>query len=388
MGNFVGLKRPKFGIFRAKVQLGGQRMKLKQIVSALELWAPLKLQEDYDNSGLLVGDLNDDIFSALVTLDCTEDVVDEAISTGAQLIIAHHPIIFRGLKSFTGKNYVQRTVMKAIRNNIALYAIHTNLDHIDTGVNKHLCDLLGVLNPRILQPKSNLLEKLVVFVPRAQAEDVRSALFDAGAGAIGNYDECSFNTSGEGTFRPGTEANPTLGTHLQRHTEEEVKVEVVLRSDQVPQVLRAMKASHPYEEVAYDRIRLQNETAHIGAGMIGSLAAPMPWPVFFDMLKSVLSAEVIKHTAYPEKQVEQVAVCGGAGFFLLNEARRSGADVFITSDIKYHEFFDAEGIVLADVGHWESEHRTKELIVRYLNEKFPKFAVHLSRINTNPVKYH
>jgi dinuclear metal center YbgI/SA1388 family protein len=386
--NFVDQKWSKFRILKAKVQLGNQPMKLNQIVSALELWAPLKLQEGYDNAGLIVGDLNQDLRSALVTLDCTEAVVDEAIASGAQLIIAHHPIVFAGMKRFTGKTYIERVVMKAIKHDISIYAIHTNLDHINTGVNRHLCDLLGIHNPRILQPKTAILEKLVVFVPKTHAEQVRKAIFDAGAGAIGNYDECSFNTEGEGTFRAGTDANPTLGSHLQRHTEPETRVEVLLRSDQIPQVIRAMRAAHPYEEVAYDRILLQNETSHIGAGMIGNLPQPVPWMDFFDEVKKVLSASVIKHTACPETLVQNIAVCGGAGVFLLQQARSAGADVLITSDVKYHEFFDAEGIVLADVGHWESEHRTKELIVRYLNEKFPKFAVHLSRINTNPVKYH
>jgi dinuclear metal center YbgI/SA1388 family protein len=363
-------------------------MKLNQIVSALELWAPLNLQEGYDNSGLIVGDLNQDVRAALVTLDCTEAVVDEAIANGAQLIIAHHPIVFSGMKRFTGRTYVERTVMKAIKHDVSIYAIHTNLDHIDTGVNKHLCDLLGVQNPRILQPKAALFEKLMVFVPATHAAEVRNALFEAGAGAIGNYDECSFNSPGEGTFRAGTNANPTLGSHLQRHTEPEIRIEVIVPSDRVADVLRAMNAAHPYEEVAYDRVQLQNEAQWIGAGMIGSLPEPMAWPAFFDHVKHTLSATVIKHTECPEKQVKHVAVCGGAGLFLLKQAKAAGADVFITSDVKYHEFFDAEGIVLADVGHWESEHRTKELIVRYLNEKFPKFAVHLSRINTNPVKYH
>ncbi len=363
-------------------------MKLREITDALERWAPLSYQESYDNSGLITGNPDDDIDSAMVTLDCTEPVVDEAIERGVRLIIAHHPIVFGGLKRFTGVNYVERTVIKAIRNGIAIYALHTNLDNVDTGVNAHLCELLGLESPLVLNPKEGTLEKLVVFVPNAHVEPVRAAMFSAGAGSIGAYDECSFNLEGEGTFRGGDASQPFVGTPGTRHHEAETRVEVVLPSHLRHEVIRAMKQQHPYEEVAFDCFQLKNHQPSVGSGMLGSLPEPLEWTVFFDRIKTQLHAPVIRHTTLPDRRVQRVAVCGGSGFFLLGVARRMKADLFITSDVKYHQFFDAEGIVLADVGHWESEHRTVEIIAGYLKQKFPNFAVHFSHVNTNPVKYY
>jgi dinuclear metal center YbgI/SA1388 family protein len=363
-------------------------MKLRDIVRALEQWAPPIYQESYDNSGLLVGDPEQDISQALVALDCVESVVDEAIARGADLIIAHHPIVFGGLKRFNGTDYVQRTVMKAIREGIAIYAIHTNLDNVHTGVNAHLGKLLGLTNLSILMPKRELLEKLVVFAPTEHAEAVRAAMFQAGAGDIGGYSECSFNVSGVGTFKGGAHTTPFVGNKGERHREEEERIEVVLPTHLIPQVVAAMVAAHPYEEVAYDRYALKNELQTVGSGMIGTLERAMDLYEFFDRLKKVLGAAVVKHTAHQNKKIQRVAVCGGSGFFLLGAAQRAGADLFVTSDVKYHQFFDAERTVLADVGHWESEHRTVELITAYLKDKFPKFAVHFSQTNTNPVKYY
>lgn len=363
-------------------------MKLSQITTVLEQWAPGKLQESYDNAGLIVGSPNDEVQRALVSLDCIEAVVDEAIECGADLIIAHHPIVFGGLKRFNGSTYVERTVMKAIRHGIAIYALHTNLDSVSDGVNAHLCKLLGVEPEGVLQPKKAWLEKLVCFVPHAQAEAVRKAMFVAGGGQISDYEECSFNLEGEGTFMPGEGTQPHVGRHGIRHHEPETRIEMIVSANRMPQVLSAMVAAHPYEEVAYDHYPLKNTTSRVGSGMIGELPEAMPLEDFFDRLKKQLSAQVVKHTAAGNPLVKRIAVCGGSGFFLLPQAKRMGADLFITSDVKYHQFFDAEGIVLADIGHWESEHRTSELIVEHLTDKFPKFAVHLSQINTNPVKYY
>lgn len=363
-------------------------MKLGLITSALEQWAPPAYQESYDNSGLLVGRHDRDIRSALVALDCTEAVVDEAIERGADLIIAHHPIVFGGLKRFNETDYVQRTVMKAIRHDVALYALHTNLDNVHNGVNHHLANLLGLSGLKVLQPKSGTLEKVVVFVPHGHAEAVRTAMFMAGGGVISDYSECSFNVQGDGTFLAGADTNPAVGVRGERHTEPETRIEMVVHGHLFDAVVKAMTLAHPYEEVAYDRIHLNNVVQNIGSGMLGELSEPVPWHTFFDHVKSVLSATVIRHTQLPDRPVKTVAVCGGSGVFLLGAARRMGADILLTSDVKYHQFFDAEGLVLADVGHWESEHRTMELIERFLNEKFPNFAVHFSLINTNPVKYY
>lgn len=363
-------------------------MKLRQIISSLEQWAPPVLQENYDNSGLIVGHPDADIERAIVSLDCIEAVVDEAIDKKAGLVIAHHPIVFGGLKRFNGGDYVQRTVMKAIKHDIAIYAIHTNLDNVHTGVNAHLCQLLGIEADGALKPKVNTLEKLVVFAPHDQAEKVRSAMFEAGGGLISDYEECSFNLRGEGTFRPGEFTHPVIGEHGVRHTEPETRIEIIVHAHKADQVIRAMQAAHPYEEVAFDRYALLNTSDRIGSGMIGNLATDMLLIDFFDHVKEQLSCEVVRHTASGNPKVRRIAVCGGSGFFLLGAAKKKGADLFITSDVKYHQFFDAEDIILADIGHWESEHRTSELIVEYLTDKFPKFAVHLSQINTNPVKYY
>jgi dinuclear metal center YbgI/SA1388 family protein len=363
-------------------------MKLRDIIAALESWAPPAYQEGYDNSGLIVGDSTANVNAALLTLDCTEAVVDEAIEKGVDLIIAHHPIVFSGLKRFNGSDYVQRTVMKAIRHGVAIYAIHTNLDNVYDGVNRYLGELIGVHNQRVLQPKGELFEKIVVFVPHSHAEQVRAALFAAGAGAIGDYDECSYATEGTGTFRANESANPFVGERGKRHSEPETRIEVIVPRHAATKAIAAALEAHPYEEVAFDRYPLTNTAARVGSGMIGDLPEAMSWQGLFDRLKHELKAQVIRHTQLPETSVKRVAYCGGSGFFLLQAAKRAGADVFITSDVKYHQFFDAEGIVLADVGHWESEHRTVELIARYLNGKFANFAVHFSQTQTNPVKYY
>ncbi len=364
-------------------------MKLKQITNELERIAPLSLQEKYDNSGLIVGSPDQDITSAMVTLDCTEEVIQEAIDANCNLVIAHHPIVFSGLKRFNGATYVERAVMLAIKNDIALYAIHTNLDNVHTGVNHYLCELLGIQNTRILQPKSDLIYKLVTFVPKLQAEEVKSALFEAGAGKVSEYSECSFSLEGKGTFMPGEGTSPFVGEHNERHTEDEVRLELVFESWRKGEVLKALNQAHPYEEVAVNISVLDQAHLYIGSGMVGELESEMSPFEFFDRVKDVLDVSMIKHTNFLSSTIKRIAVCGGSGFFLLNAAKRSGADVFITSDVKYHEFFDAENdLVLADIGHWESEHRTIEWIQRILNEKFATFAVHLSKTNTNPVKYY
>ncbi|MDG1781484.1 MAG: Nif3-like dinuclear metal center hexameric protein [Flavobacteriales bacterium] len=364
-------------------------MKLKQITSALEQIAPLSLQEKYDNSGLIVGSSDQEVNGVLVSLDCTEEVIQEAIDAGCNMVIAHHPIVFSGLKRFNGKSYVERAVMKAIKHDVALYAIHTNLDNVDSGVNNYLCELLGIRDPKILSPKSDLMFKLVTFVPEAHKEEVMTALFAAGAGAIGNYSECSFSSQGEGTFKANEKADPHVGEQGKRHIEPEFRLEMVFESWKKGDVLNALKSAHPYEEVAFDVLVLDEKHKQVGSGMVGELDEAMELNAFFDRMKDVLGVSVVKHTAQLKEKVKRIAVCGGSGFFLLNAAKSSKADVFVTSDVKYHEFFDAEKkLVLADIGHWESEHRTIELIQRILNEKFATFAVHLSKTNTNPVKYY
>jgi dinuclear metal center YbgI/SA1388 family protein len=364
-------------------------MKLQTLTQYLESLAPLAYQESYDNSGLLVGDPKAEIRSILISLDCTEEVVDEAIRTGCNVIISHHPVVFKGLKKLTGANEVERVVMKAIRHEIALYAIHTNLDHVLEGVNGKIAQRLGLMNTRILAPKIGLLRKMVVFVPTAHTESVRSALFEAGAGQVGLYDQCSFTNTGIGTFRAKEGAAPYVGQIDRRHEEPEDRLEVIYPSHLENIVIREVQKVHPYEEVAYDCIDLQNKFGQVGAGLIGTLAQPMEESEVLALIKDRMQAKVIRHTALLAKKVRKIAVCGGAGSFLLAEAVRSGADFFITADYKYHEFFDAAGqIVIADVGHFESEQFTQQLLLELIQKKFPNFAVRLTEIDTNPIKYY
>lgn len=364
-------------------------MKIKDITNYLESIAPLSYQESYDNSGLIVGSPHEEVHKILISLDCTEEVVQEAIEKGCNLIVSHHPIVFKGLKRFNNANYVERTVIKAIQNNIALYAIHTNLDNVLGGVSSKIAEKLVLVNQAILSPKSGLLKKLIVYVPRANVEEVRKALFEAGAGAIGDYDECSYNTAGYGTFRPLEGAQPAIGNLGVQERVEETKIEVVFPAYLERNIIVAMLAVHPYEEVAYNLVTLDNTLKNVGSGVIGNLEQPMEAATFLAYLKDKLQLNVIRHTALSDKPIQRVAVCGGAGGFLLKEAKRSGADIFITADYKYHEFFDAEGnIVIADIGHFESEQFTQELLLDIIKKKFANFAVLITETDTNPIKYY
>jgi dinuclear metal center YbgI/SA1388 family protein len=363
-------------------------MKLLEITNFLEQIAPLNYQEDYDNSGLIVGNANEEVKAALVALDCTEEVVDEAIAKGCNLIITHHPIVFKGLKRFNGKNYVERVVMKAIKNDIALYAIHTNLDSVHNGVNAEICKRLGVVNFSALAPKIGLLKKLVTFCERKDAENLRNALFAAGAGNISNYSDCSFNIEGLGTFKGNENSNPTLGEPGVREYAEETRIEVIFNTQNQRRILTALFDSHPYEEVAYDIYRLENELQTVGSGMVGYLQEEMNCNDFLKMVKTNMQASVLRHTAQLDRKIKKVAVCGGSGSFLLKNAIAAGADAFVTADFKYHEFFDAEGkIMIVDIGHFESEQFTSNLLIENIQEKFPNFAIRLTERNTNPINY-
>lgn len=363
-------------------------LKIKDIVHFLEGWAPPAYQEGYDNAGLLTGNRQDIVQGVMLCLDATEAVLDEAIEKNCNLIVAHHPIIFKGLKSITGKNYVERVVLKAIRNNLAIYAIHTNLDHVHTGVNRKIGERLGLQKMQILSPKKQLLNKLTVFVPQENTQAVADALHKAGAGEIGNYSHCSFRSSGTGTFLPGDAANPTLGERGKLEEASEDRLEVIFPSFKAGAILSAMKEAHPYEEVAYFLQGLENENQEVGAGMLGELAEPMEGMEFLQLLKKQLPTGCVRYTKLPERKIKKVAVCGGAGIFLLRTALAKGADAFVTADVKYHEFFDAdEKLLLADIGHYESEVFTKDLLYEHLNQKFPNIALYLTRVSTNPISY-
>ena len=362
--------------------------KIKDIIQYLESIAPPAYQEEYDNSGLITGNSQDELKGAIITLDCIEEVVDEAIQKKFNLIIAHHPIVFRGLKKLTGSNYIERTVIKAIKNDIAIFAIHTNLDNVSKGVNKKIADKLGLLHTKILRPKSNTLTKLTTFIPKENTEIVLSKLHEAGAGRIGNYKNCSFSLEGTGSFLPGTEANPSIGKSGRAEKVNENRIEVIFPSYLKTRILNTLFKVHPYEEVAYYLHDLANKNNEVGAGMIGDLPKPMKSSEFLGFLKNNLNAKVIRHTTLMKDNIKKVALCGGAGSFLLRDAITSGADIFISGDFKYHEFFDADNrIIIADVGHYEGEQFTKELIYENLSKKFANIALHFTEVNTNPISY-
>ncbi len=363
-------------------------MKLREITDCIEAFAPLAYQESYDNAGLICGNKNMDITSALICIDSTEEVIDEAIELGCNLVIAHHPIVFKGLKKFNGANYVERVIIKAIQHNVAIYAAHTNLDNVHNGVNAKIAQKLGLVNCRVLSPQKNILKKLITFCPSDKAENVRKALFEAGAGGIGKYDECSFNSEGFGTFRAGKGTNPFVGEIGKQHKELEQRIETVFPTYLESKVLKALFSSHPYEEVAYDIYNLNNEVNTLGAGMIGELENEVKEEAFLAFVKEKMHAHGIRYTALRNKPIKKVAICGGSGSFLLEVAIKAGADIFISADFKYHQFFDAENrIVIADIGHYESEQYTMELFSDLLKENFNTFALHLSKINTNPINY-
>ena len=362
--------------------------RIKDIAQFLDAYAPLSYQENYDNAGLICGTPNNEVKEVLLTLDCTEEVIAEAVDKNCNLVIAHHPIVFKGLKKITGKNYVERTIIKAIKNDIAIYATHTNLDHVSNGVNYYFAQQLGLKNTHILAPKKETLSKLTVFVPKADSEKLLESLHKAGAGQIGNYNHCSFQISGQGTFVPNEKAKPSIGQSGKMERVEETRLEVILPSHVEAHVISAMKNAHPYEEVAYYLQKVQNETQEVGAGMIGSLLVPMNEIDFMQYIKKKMHATHIRHTKLLGQKVKQVAICGGAGSFLLNRAKNAGAQFFITSDFKYHEFFDAENqIVIADIGHYESEVATKELLHNIIIKRFSNIAAHLSITKTNPIYY-
>jgi dinuclear metal center YbgI/SA1388 family protein len=364
-------------------------MKIAEVIQLLEQTAPTSFQESYDNTGLLTGNAGWDCTGIICSLDATEEVIIEAKSKGYNLVVAHHPIIFGGLKKIIGKNYVEKTVIAAIKNDIAIYAIHTNLDNVIKGVNDKIADKLGLVNRKILLPKSSQLMKLFTFVPSKHAAKVRAAIFEAGGGDIGNYSECSFNTEGIGTFKAGEGTDPFVGEIGIQHQEKEVKIETIFPAYLQHKIVAAMIKAHPYEEVAYDVVALTNEFQQVGSGLIGEISESIEERAFLAQIKAAFGLSVIRHTPLLGKKIKKVALCGGAGSFLTARAIASGADIYITADVKYHEFFDANSrLVIADIGHWESEQFTIDLLFDILKAKFPTFAVLKTEVHTNPVNYY
>ncbi len=364
-------------------------MNLKEITDFLEQKAPLGLQESYDNSGLLIGSQTQQVKKALIALDVTHEVMDEAIQNGCDLLISHHPLIFKGLKRLNGNNLVEELVLKAVKNDLAVYAIHTNLDNVSGGVNGALAQEIGLQNTRVLSSKTGQLNKLVVFCPQGHAEAVRNSMLEAGAGHIGNYSHCSFNAEGQGSFQAGEGAHPFVGEKDKLHFEEEVRIETIVPAWRISGVLQAMLKVHPYEEVAYDLYPLQNTSNRIGSGLIGTLDTETDVEDFLRSLKIKLKASGLRHGPFHNgRKVKTVALCGGSGSFLMEDAFRQGADLFVTADLKYHDFFLYQGkMTLVDAGHYETEQFTKALLFDLLTKKFPNFALQISSMNTNPVSF-
>jgi dinuclear metal center YbgI/SA1388 family protein len=371
------------------------KMKIKDVVAMLEELAPLAYSEDFDNTGLLVGNPEASVSGILVTLDTLETVVDEAIAKKCNLIVSFHPIIFSGLKKFTGKTYVARVVEKAIKNDIAIFSNHTALDNAWQGVNAMICEKLGLKKRSVLIPQKDAIKKLITFVPKKDAEKVRNALFEVGAGSIGNYEKCSFNLDGTGSFMGKDNSNPVVGQKGQLHFEEETQLGITFAKHLQNTVLRTLFETHPYEEVAFELTTLENGNQQLGMGMIGEMGQPMAAEEFLQFLKKTMKTECVRHSALLDKQIKTVAVLGGSGSFAIEAAKSAGADAFVSADFKYHDFFKAENtILLADIGHYESEQFTKELLYAFLKKKISSFApalsvgkVHLSELNTNPISY-
>lgn len=363
-------------------------MKIKDITNCIEEIAPLNYAEDFDNVGLLIGDYNTTITGVLVTLDTLENVVDEAIEKKCNLIVSFHPIIFSGFKKLNGKNYVEKVVLKAIKNDIAIYAMHTALDNSIIGVNAKICEVLGIKNPTILIPQKNTIKKLTTYAPINSAEKVRIALFNAGAGMIGNYENCSFNTQGIGTYNGNENSNPTIGEKGILHAENETCISVIFEKHKEKSILKALFEAHIYEEVAYEIVAIENLNQEIGIGMVGELDEEISEIDFLKFVQKTMSSKGIRHSKLIGKPIKKVAVLGGSGSFAIENAINAGADIYITSDIKYHEFYKAENkLIIADIGHYESEQFTKNLLVDILTKKFPNFAIILSEKNTNPIYY-
>ena len=363
-------------------------MIIKEITQAINELAPEHFAEDFDNVGLIVGDETNEVSKALITLDTTEDVVNEAIDKGCELIISFHPIIFKGLKRLNPKDHVSRSVIKAIKNDVAIYATHTALDNIHKGTNFSMADQLGLREREILVPKPGTIKKLTTYIPVDDTEKVREALFAAGAGNIGNYDRCSFTLEGTGSFKGNEDSNPVKGERGVTQLEPENQLNITFPAHQEVAVLKALFRAHPYEEVAYEVETLENIDQQRGIGMIGKLPETLSEGSFIEKLKKTFQTPCIRHSRLNGKNISKVAVLGGSGAFAISNARSAGADAYVTADLKYHDFFQAlEDLLLVDIGHHESEQFTKKLLYDHLKEKFPNFAPVLAETNTNPVQY-
>lgn len=362
-------------------------MKIIELAKKIEDFAPSTYQEDYDNSGFQVGNIEDEIKGVLITIDVTEEVIDEAIRKKCNLIISHHPLIFPKIKKILGRNNTERCIIKAIQNDITIYSNHTNLDKVEGGVSYRLAEKLGLKEIQTLYREDDLLFKVATYVPSAHAVAVREAMFSAGAGKIGAYSNCSYNLTGIGTFKAQEGCNPFVGKINEEHSEEEVKIETIVPKAKLNATINAILSVHPYEEPAYDIFPTKN-TFSVGLGAIGNLPEPIDEIEFLHKIKKTLKADRIRHTAILGKKISKVALCGGSGAEFLQTAINSGADIYISADFKYHQFFEAENkIIIADVGHFESEQFTKDIFYDIISKNNTNFAIYYTDCKTNPINY-
>lgn len=362
---------------------------LKTLLAGLEQWVPFVWQENYDNAGLILGDPNQQIRKALVCFDVTPEVVDEAVRNEADLILSHHPAIFKGIKRINPASRLGYMLKQSLCHDIAWCALHTNLDNTLSGVNSWLCEHLGLQEVRPLVPLQGIYGKLQVYVPEAYAEKLRQALAEAGCGAGTKYDTCSYTSRGEGRFRAGSQAHPFTGRIGELHCEAECKIECLYPLHKTRQVLDVLRTNHPYEEPAFDLLPLQNEAVEQGAGAIGILPETMQERELLDKLKELTGVHCIRHSGFQGRRIKKIALCGGSGGSFIANACGQKADVYITGDLKYHDFTDTEpGTWLVDIGHFESEKFAMELIFRFIRKNFPNFAVSISEQAKNPVSFY
>ena len=363
-------------------------VRIKDIANALEMFAPLPLQDGFDNAGLQIGLTEAEVAGVLLCLDVTEAVVDEAVASGCNLIVSHHPLIFSPLKRITGANYIERCVIKALANGIAIYSAHTNIDNAPGGVNYRIAEKLGLQNVRILVPKEDALLKLAVYVPFSAADAVRNALFAAGCGNIGNYDSCSYNVDGFGTFKANEGCNPFCGEVGELHREQEVRIETVFPAYLKNKVIAALIKAHPYEEPAFDIYQLKNGWGSVGSGVIGELPAECDEVELLQGVKEKFKVGSVRHTPLLGKKVKRVALCGGAGGSFAGAAMAAGADVYITGEARYHDLFNYTGkMLMAVIGHYESEQYTMDIFREIIEKACPGVKVQTTTVNTNPVNY-
>ena len=364
-----------------------------EIIKYLEDWAPKGIAWEKDNVGLQVGDPKIKIRNIILSLDLNEEVVDSAIKENCNLIITHHPLLFYPLKDLDfSKSKKAIMIEKMIKNDITLYSAHTNLDFTKHGVSYQLAKRLSLRNIKFLKNLSNNQVKLSVFVPLAHLDKVSDAIYQAGGGIIGEYSNCSFRTSGKGTFSGSVQSNPSIGKKGVVETVEEVKLEVLVDQWKLSHVISSIKIAHPYEEIAYDVYPLLKENVNYGIGAIGELNKQMIPGEFLKLVSSKLNVPAFRYTKNGRKKIKTVAVCGGSCSELIDEAMKQKADAFITADLKYHSFQDAEGnILLIDAGHYETEvpvldeikHRLEKLLIKNKKIRVLKF-----RGSTNPVVFY